>query len=459
MIYYLVSKDDFAALYRFGYVAVKSGASSESENPREAVQRIFSSSDNFEYAQERLIIECGTGSSERIEMSNVINLYPLDEVSKGIYESQFNRNLIFREPIFKDIAERFIKHDVMKQMTLSGINALRAIFGLKEEQNNELIDDVILGKTFLREWKYYNVPLEKRTPYSMLIAYNRYQHYPKDIRGFFYDAADCFMYGSMYARISQPSDFLGYDNEIIYTYCKSYFNLLESIPKNSKFISVVEIIERENPKISSAIESVYGSIRAMALYFYMKDRIVTEGEVSMPILQTLYKIKEVYSKDFSTLLTLLGGFFGYTWIYERLYEFADSQILSRHYTLDDLIPRKEIKTGLPESEPIPGEIGKLVFPKDLPSNEDTEEGFIIDITQIAQSVFVRNSSRRSSFIEKLQENKNLLLKLIKEKNELKLGELYPKLDIKYNTKKEKNKLEIFINVCLNLGNDIRVYTK
>lgn len=478
MIYYLVSKDDFATLYRFGYVVVKSGASAESDNPREAIQRIFSSSDIFEYAQERLIIECEKGSSERIEMSNVINLYPLDEVSKGIYESQFNRNIIFKEPIFKDIAERFIKHDVMKQITLSGINALRSIFGLKEEQNSDLINDIILGKTFLREWKYFNVPLEKRTPYSMLIAYNRYQHYPKDVRGFFYDAADCFMYGSMYARLPQPNDFLGYDNEIISTSCKSYFNILDSIPKESKFTSVVEIIERENPKISSHIESVYGSIRAMALYFYMKDMIVTEGELSMPILRTLYKIKEVYSNEFSTLLTLLGGFLGYTWIYDRLYEFTDSQILSRRYTLDDIFPKKEIKNEQYQSGPSPVTIDKSIKTptshQEVSSNEEAkivtslneieavesaqrndenlqDQDIIIDVTYIAKLVFTKRSPRRNSFVEKLQESKDILLKLIKEKNEQELTELYPKLDIQYKVK-EKEKLEKFIAACLNFNN-------
>lgn len=479
MIYYLVSKDDFATLYRFGFVAVKSGASAESENPREAVQSIFSLSDNFEYAQERLIVECGKGSYYKIEISNVLNLYPLDEVSKGIYESQFSKSLIFREPIFKDIAEHFLKNDVMVQTTISGINALRGIFGFAEEQNSELINEIILGKTFLRrEGKYFNVPLEQRSPYSILIAYNRYQHYPKDNRGFFFDAADCFMYGSMYASLPNPDDFLGYDKEIIYTYCKSYFNFLESIPKDSKFTSIVEIIERENPKINSAIESsVYGSIKSIALYFYMKDRIVAEGELSIPVLQTLYKIKEVYPNEFSTLLTLLGGFFGYTWFYDRLYEFTDSPILSRHYTLDDITLKKEIKTRLydePSSQKIDNSIQEVISHQEALSNAETKgvtslneldamesirkddeimqnQDLNIDVCQIAKLVFAKKSPRRNSFVEKLQENKEILIQLIKEQKEHELGELYPKLDIQYKGK-EKERLEKFKNACLSLNN-------
>lgn len=473
MIYYLVSKDDFVTLYRFGYVTVKFGASSESENPYEAIKSIFSSSDNFEYAQERLIIECEKGSNDKIEMSNVLNLYPLDEVSKGIYESQFSKTLIFSEPIFKDIAEQYIKNDVMKQTTLSGINALRTIFGLEDEQNSELVNDIILGKRFLREWKYFNVPIEKRTPYSMLIAYNRYQHYPKDMRGFFFDAADCFMYGSMYARLPQPSDFLGYDKEIVQNSCKSYFNLLESIPRDSKFTSIVEIIEKENPKISSAIESVYGSIRAMALYFYIKDKIITNGELSIPILQTLYQIKEVYPNDFSVLLTLLGGFFGYTWVYDRLYEFTNSPILSKHYTLDDLSPKEKTKNEevehkestidtqkTPEEDtsnheiPSDDEVVVVASPNEQSaklSSQTHNESLNVDITGIAKSVFPKKSQRRSSFIEKLQENDNILLKFIQEKNEQELRHLYPKLDIQYKLK-DREKLEKFISACLIFNN-------
>lgn len=355
MVYYLLSKEDFAALYKFGEVNVKVGAFAESEDPREAVKRIFSTSDSFEYAQERLIVSSEKGSPGTVRMVDVKDIFPLDGISRNLFKSQFNSSLIFGEPVFQDIAEDFLKNTVLERTTVSGINALRTVFGLEPEKDEALIGDIIKGKSYLRRYKYFDIPFEVRTPYSMLIAYNRYQHYPKDCRGFFYDAADCFMYGSMYSSLTEKGiNLLGYDREIVARLCHSFFDLLETIPSNIQFTRLVSILEESKPKISEAIAPVYGSIRFLALYFYLKELIREEDTVSMMGLSRLNSVGKCYPEDFPRLLTLLGGFFGYTWVYDRLYEFQYSPFLSTHHSISDF----RQKESADQHEPVPAPLSE-----------------------------------------------------------------------------------------------------
>ena len=381
MIYYLLSKDDFSILYKYGEVSIKTGAVAKSDDPRDAVKALFDNSDSFEYAQERLIVACKTGSLSAIKMLNVKTIYPLDQVSKNLFESQFNHSIIFGEPIFQDIADNYLKTVVMKRTTVAGINGLRALFGIAEETDSSLVDDIILGKTFLRKYrKYYDVPFDERTPFSMLIAYNRYQHYPRDTRGYFFDSADCFMYGYMYKSLQEKGCMLvGYDRDLVAQLCESFFNLLETLPATSGFADILQRIDEEKPKINDSIARAYGSIRLIALYFYVKDKVVAENSLTMKGVSLLYSIWKKYPDDFSKLLTLVGGFLGYTWIYDRFYEFKECEFLTEHHSLKEL--EQTIQRGSPINDvcPIPESqkpslVGlEVVASKDEPVTSEVQE--------------------------------------------------------------------------------------
>lgn len=496
MMYHLLSKEDFATLYKYGEVNIKVGGTAESDDPREAVMRLFAESDPFEYAQERLIITSENSSPGKVKMIEVKDIFPLDSISKNLFESQFNGNLIFRDPVFHDIADSFLKKTVMERTTVSGINALRAIFGLAEETDSALIQDIILGKSFLRNHKYFDVPFEDRTPYSILIAYNRYHHYPKDNRGFFYDAADCFMYSSMYGSLQEKGiRLIGYDSDIVASLCQSYFSLLETIPANSVFTDIVGVIEESKPKIADAISAVYSSVRFLALYFYVKDLFLAEESITIKGLYYLYSIGKKYPEDFSKLLSLIGGFFGYTWVYDRYYEFQECPFLSHHYSVDSLphlespTTREPVSTSTETTPVTPDQespFAKETVPElhsiqletpltDVPSLEPkqgTSEPIVplnteseMSLQSIVQSAVdspvheldVHNiikevlkgcgAKRKSAFEAKLKENKDLILQFVLAKDEEELRNLYPKLDQSYDLNKDKRRIDVFVKTC------------
>ena len=95
MIYYLLSKDDFASLYKYGEVKVKHGSASESDNAKAAVKQLFDASDSFEFAQERVILACEKGTPDIVRMVDVCSIYPLDDISKNLLEQDFSSALVF----------------------------------------------------------------------------------------------------------------------------------------------------------------------------------------------------------------------------------------------------------------------------------------------------------------------------------------------------------------------------
>ena len=505
MFYYLLSKEDFASLYKFGEVRVKIGSAAESDIPRDAVKMLFSASDSFEYAQEKLIVSSEKGSLESVRIVDIQSIYPLDSISKNLFESQFNPNLVFSEPIFQDIAEDFLKNTVLERTTISGINALRSIFGLDTENDEDLVKDIIKGKSFLRVYqKYYDVPLDARTPFSMLITYNRYQHYPKDTRGFFFDAADCFMYGYMFQSLPNQEEFLGYNQDAVARYCSNFHALLDSIPANTRFRDVAHIIEESDQRIKDAIAQVYGSIQFLALYFYAKEKILVDKTLSDNGIKVLLYIQKEYPAEFPKLITLLGGFLGYTWVYDRLYEFQNSPFLAVHRSLDEFQPKgptvqvdshinaiEESSSGnaqqnsltesggeqnsvaihpdglQPKEQDLQSETLDVSFRGEISTEEssikETEPaplptnsfGFDLDIPSIIQASLkgLRKEGRKNAFIKALKEHHDEVLRFAIDNDEVALRGVYLKLDLDSNPNNNKNDQErqdSFVKACLSL---------
>lgn len=433
MTFYLLSKDDFATLYRFGKVNVKSGAAAKSDDDRAAVEQIFSTSDNFEYAQERIIVACESGDLDRVEMKNVTHIYPLDQVSKNIYESQFDKDLIFSEPIFQDIVENFLKISVMAENTISGIDALRHLFNLGEEEDVDLIDNIIRGKSFLRNWKYFDVPFEERNPYSMLMAYNRYQHYPKDTRGYFYDAADCFMYGHMFDHLANKDEYIGYNKGLVARTCASYFKILDELPSSLKFTEIANRIDAAAPKIQSAIGQVYGSLNFMALYFYVKALILSEKTITAKVIDNLAKIRERYPEDFPRLITVIGGFFGYTWIYDLYYKSIGLSIF------------KVKAPASCNSCTISDTDASINNNECTIESEDSNDVRVIQIENIAALVYQKKCKGKTALLTALDEHHEAILRLTLEKENNGWEEVYKRVFT--TNEKKKISLDVFIKTC------------
>lgn len=334
MATYLISKEEFVTLYKYGSLHIRKTSCSNEPSMESDIDTLLSQSDVFEYAQERLFLTADGEPSGILEMTSVTGIYPLDSISKRVLEGEFNGKIVFNDPVFEDKVKRFLTEGTGRYKALKGIKALFGIFGIQEEPEEEIVNEILKGLSFRRQWKYYDIPLDRRSPWSMLIAYDRYRNYPNNgATGYFFDMIDAFLYGAF-----SREDLLGFDEDIVRDLSGSIYTELEKL-RGERFRDVAsKISSREDLKINAFIEKAYGSAFLPALFFLVKDRIRKGGdEITVENLAFLRDVGKEYPELFPRLLTLIGGFFGYSWVYDRYYEALGMPFVKNRLELKPLL--------------------------------------------------------------------------------------------------------------------------
>lgn len=371
MATYLISKEEFVTLYKYGSLHIRKTSCSNEPNMESDIDTLLSQSDVFEYAQERLFLTADDEPSGILEMTSVTGIYPLDSISKRVLEGEFNGKIIFNDPVFEAKVKRFLTEGTGRYKALKGIKALFGIFGIQEEPEEEIVKEILNGLSFRRQWKYYDIPLDMRSPWSMLIAYDRYRNYPnKGATGYFFDMIDAFLYGAF-----PREDLLGFDEDIVRDLSGSIYKELEDL-RGERFRDVAsKISSREDLSINASIENTYGSAFLPALFFLVKDRIRKGGdELTVENLAFLRDVGKEYPELFPRLLTLIGGFFGYSWVYDRYYEALGMPFVKNRLELKPLqedAAETETEEAKPEEDEEKTETGQK--PADEPVEESPTE--------------------------------------------------------------------------------------
>lgn len=384
MAAYLISKEEFVTLYKYGRLHVRSNACAEGPDMQSEMESLLERSDIFEYAQEKLFLTTGGAASEVLEMTSVTGIHPLDSLSKRLFESEFNSKIIFDEPVCEDKVRTFLTESTGRFKTIQGIRALFGIFGIGEEPEEEIVDQVIKGTEFRRHYKYYDIPLDARSPWSMLIAYDRYRNYPNNgCTGYFFDMIDATLYGAM-----PRTELLGFDEDIVRDMSGIVSSELDKL-RGRGFREIVEAVSRRDDlNINAFITKQYGSPFLPALFFFAKEKIKKGGdELTVESLMILKRIGDEYPELFPRLLTLIGGFFGYTWFYDRYYEALGLPFVRNTAAVRMVLdgtpaednPRPEAETagtdGPAAPETPPAEAGSEGKQTQDPAEEDIPEAF------------------------------------------------------------------------------------
>ncbi len=378
MAAYLITKEEFVTLYKYGRLHVRANSCASGPDRLAEMETLLHQSDVFEYAQERLFVTTEAEASEVLEMTSVTGIHPLDSVSKRVFEGEFNGKILFSDPVCEDMVKQFLTEDTGHYKAIQGINALYRIFGLDDEPEKEIVDQVIKGLEFRRHYKYYDIPLDVRSPWSMLIAYDRYRNYPNNgCTGYFFDMIDATLYGSM----PRP-ELLGFDEDIVREMSGIVSSELDKL-RGKGFRDIVNAISlREDLNINGFITKQYGSPFLPALFFFAKEKIRKGGdEMTVESLKVLKRIGDEYPELFPRLLTLIGGFFGYTWIYDRYYEALGLPFVRNTSSIRMVLdgapdegatetapePAAAEEPASPETPPVEG------VPEDLPDQETGAE--------------------------------------------------------------------------------------
>lgn len=335
----LITRDEFSALYKFGSIDLSTKILREVAEAKDiyniAFELLKRSVCLVEYPQEYIYVLIQKNTEQEnngiVRILDIVALIPLTEQAKYSYEELFDKAICFQHPLFAQKFEEYYTDIYLKRDRIEGIKALRSICGLSADDLDSIfIDQIFDGVRFRQQGtKYFNIPRDKRSPFSMLIAYDRYQEYSKQGIGYFYDVVDMCYY------LVSPDNIGDRDESII---DQEVAEILGN--RQGKIDGICKDIENDSTgngkKVCDEVAKQFGSFYLPVLYLSFKDMIRGKNEIDATIIDNLKKYQkeeEMYDK----ITYLLGGFFGYEKIYECYYKSLNLNIFSRDLDVNEFM--------------------------------------------------------------------------------------------------------------------------
>lgn len=325
---YIITKQEFTSLYRFGFIPViqekilELKGLSEKEIETDIIKS-FLSLPLFVGDEEYLFISFREfpSSNSRILIENVLEVIPLTSAARHSYQMKFDKKIIFSEAKFEKVINKVEEHiDIQER-----INGAKAFWSLckVQEPYKELIDSEKINEVY-----NYRINSLKSDNFASdyfihALVYERYEFFPNSDLGFLYDV------GEIFAHSKQKQSFRGSGYYKFLEQNKPVFenkNLLDLIG----FISKASEIEKFTEQLT--INGLKHYIVA-ALFFKFKsdlqDKDSIKGSETGKIIGTLRSSNQFIS-ELNTAIYLTGLFFGYEKFYDDLYALTGLHIFKSH---------------------------------------------------------------------------------------------------------------------------------
>lgn len=313
---YILSKQEFTSLYRFGQIPLRLNQIIETLNKssQEIDDHIFNNFKSLAYFvgdEEYLIISFLDFNSEsnQLDIENVSEIIPLTKASKSSLETKFDNRIDFKEPRFENVILKVEEYIDINDC----INGAKAFCKLSKVNDpyQKLIEDSVITNAY-KARVYGNKSLINKTYYTQLLVYERYEFFPNSDLGYFYDAGEAF------AHFKDLPTFKG----------SSFYNFLElnkvelsnkSFIEIANFISNAEEIKKFTDQLTSNNIKEY-IVAALFQKFKSdlreKDTII--GSDTGRIIGLITNDKN-YASELSIAVYLTGAFLGYKKFYDDLY--------------------------------------------------------------------------------------------------------------------------------------------
>ena len=323
---YIISKQEFTSLYRFGQIPLRSDKIIETINKsnQEIDYHVFENFKSLAYFvgdEEYLIISFSEFSSDinLIYIQNVTEIIPMTKASKSSLEMKFDNRLDFSEPRFEEVFHKIEEYIDIEER----FNGAKAFCKLSKVNNpfHKLVDDEVIENSYYLKLNEGNLPNEK-TYYTQLLVYERYEFFPNTDLGYFYDA------GEAYAHFKGLPTFVG----------SNFYNYLQNIKEeysNKTFIEITDAIcnADEIKKFTDSLTS--NNIRefVVAAIFQkfksdLRQRDTIIGSETGKTIKNINDNKQ-YINELSIAIYLTGAFFGYKKFYDDLYSRIELNIFKK----------------------------------------------------------------------------------------------------------------------------------
>lgn len=383
---YIISKQEFTSLYRFGQIPFRLDLMIDCNNLskleiEDKLMNNFNSLAYFVGDEEYLMISLKefNNDNNKISIENISEIIPMTKAAKSSLEMKFDNRMIFSEPYFEEVVHKF-EQKIDIEERFSGAKAFCKLSKINEPFK-KLIDDEVIVNSYLLRLNGVN-PSNNPAYFTQLLTYERYEFFPNNDLGFFYDAGEAF------AHFKGLPTFVG----------SNFYHFLQNNKEeysNKSFIEIADYISNAE-EIKAFRENLTNNqikeyIVAALFQKFKTDLRERETIIGSETGKTIADIKkdEKYFPELHFAIYLTGAFFGYKKFYDDLYSRIELDIF-----------KKEIKTiskPVTKTETIISDIENSVDNNTLESKINSSE---IDTVLTDLIVIINSTSNGLLKVEK-----------------------------------------------------------
>jgi len=363
-----INRNQFAQFYRFGYTYISTSSlvkfeGSITDNVKKELIIHFASLSPFEYDEEYLILHLAK-SIENTEQNVLFNIqditaiYPLSRQAKLSIAEKIDQRINLREPIFESILPK-IEATIQKKEIEKAIDAIWIICEIEGDKAEVIdligIDNILQGLSYRQQGVKAN-KIQGGNYWSILLAYDRFDYFPNEIIGFFYDAGKVFAYSK---------NQLTFEGSGLHSYLTTLSQTLK-MPQIRKELELSEITK------SYCTQTDFGKLKGYVvapLFFMLQSEIRKVEDIYATKLKQFPKALKEYGIDFKAAAVLLGAFFGFKKFYDVYYDTLNLKFY-KSYGSDRKEKSEELTMGGTLEKEIQVEIVKI---------ESTPESTLSDI--------------------------------------------------------------------------------
>lgn len=327
---YILTKQEFTSLYRFGQIPLNLNKIIKTENRNDEeinvkIYEEFLSLPYFVGDEEYLIISFENFLIRDfwLEIEYVSEIIPLTKAAKNSLQMKFDTKLDFKDARFESTVHK-VEEQIDIQERFRGAKAFWKLCGIRSSYKpglqNEINEIIISG---------YNKRITgvkssdfKEDYFIHLLAYDRYEFFPNSDLGYFYDI------GEIFAHSKGKPSFKG----------SSFHFFLEDRKQelsNKSFIEIADIISKSEEIINFTEQLTINGLKkylASAIFLKFKADLTEldtiKGSDTGKLVGKLSNKKE-YINELNLAVYLTGSFFGYNKFYDDLYDLAELNIFKK----------------------------------------------------------------------------------------------------------------------------------
>jgi len=480
---YLVplNRYQFAQFYRYGYTYIPKSTLLEfdgqfSETTKQNLANHFSFISPFEYDEEYLILHLSKvvdAASDTIycEVQEIAAIYPLSKQAKLSIQEKIDQRIKLSEPIFESVLP-IIESTIQKKEIEQAIDALWQICDIEGNKDELLkvigIDNIFKGLDY-RKKGIKASKIENGDYWSILIAYDRFEYFPNENIGYFYDA------GQVFAHFNNKPTFEG-------SGLHSFLNGLKPKTIAKELLYQLENNSESQKYISKTYVDGLKRYLVAPLFLMLRDNLRNNDDIYNSALIKNLSFFKGFRKEFDAAIILLGAFFGYKKFYDLYYDKLNLRFYKTYKPKQEIglekenilpvveiventkveieiepssiqsvtieenkVPKNQILESLsPHSEIISSELKTSELANHIENQETTQKAVIESDVEIPEFVEEPKEEIHSATDIRVNDFRTILLDIIATKGEMTVTNLGKELHLRTNNKMKNEIIENII---------------